>query len=677
MSLEMESPAGRKKMEWERKASSTREKNVSKFCNSEELKQVWMSVNASFKDSLKRSGIPLEDLTMEVKLTTTTQEVRKRRVVFTPLHDSLEMAMERSERRDKWEEQKLKEADEHHYCIKRTAYYCTINKISTRARDGLLSASGAPVSGSEVKEMLKQIDAGMERHLPLRVIVGIDCAYISPLQLVDMVVKGSRYDKPTLEVVFSGDGRCIRKTSSIAFFLKFNIDEKESRKTKWVFPIVIGKGREKAENLEEMMKVVVGELSQISGHVITLENGKKVETSLKVCADGKFLLSVLGMKGANGSMSCPFCMLSKSQWALAMFPKFQIDPHSFARKSLEELFILKDAESMHCSDHQTAKSCKTSGMKGCGAHGQKKGRKNLLEGLDITLKDIVLDELHMFMRLFEHLLDRLLYYIEVFDLEEEFEKLVRERMKGVTFHLEDGETEEGLQCWSPLNGEMSWKLLHGLLHTNDETGECIMADIFYVGPRSPLILPEKRAESEAYFKVLKFCFSALRDMFYFLHHKEGPISTVEQFGSLARKFCQEQIKFFGKGIANGWYFHMLGCHLTDILQHCNGSILRFSCSAQERVNGIHAKMLMNCVMNQKSSLGIMNLMRRTLYFEFFDSSGAKDAKNQYPNERKTASFLNGGMEKKMKMDQIHQGKEGKKKKKGRKKMLVAGGEHFE
>jgi len=55
----------------------------------------------------------------------------------------------------------------------------------------------------------------------------------------------------------------------------------------------------------------------------------------------------------------------------------------------------------------------------------------------------------------------------------------------------------------------------------------------------------------------------LRDLFTFLHHKEGPVTNLEEFHALATKFCQEQIKFFGKDIANGWYFHILGCHLTD------------------------------------------------------------------------------------------------------------------
>jgi hypothetical protein len=117
------------------------------------------------------------------------------------------MTVERSERKDKWIANKLQEADEHHRDVKRTAYYCTIMHVSSRSRDGLLSASNLPVSGSEVRNMLKQIDEEMERFLLLKCNTGIDCAYISPIQLVEMVVEGTGYDKPALEVVFSGDGR--------------------------------------------------------------------------------------------------------------------------------------------------------------------------------------------------------------------------------------------------------------------------------------------------------------------------------------------------------------------------------------------------------------------------------------------------------------------------------------
>jgi len=68
-------------------------------------------------------------------------------------------------------------------------------------------------------------------------------------------------------------------------------------------------------------------------------------------------------------------------------------------------------------------------------------------------------------------------------------------------------------------------------------------------------------------------------------------------------------------------------------------------------------MLMNCVLNQNSSFDIMKLVRRMLYFEFFDSSGAKNAKNKYPSERKimshASSFVQRALfEKKSKLDEI-------------------------
>jgi hypothetical protein len=329
-----EGKKGRKKKEWASKASSTREKEVSYFWSSEEMKDIMKVVMNKVEGSLKRKGIPLDVLEMNVMLKTSTLEMRKRKFQLRSTNDELELTMDQTNRSSKEEKQRsLQEEDDHHDLIKKTAFYCTKHNISTRARDGLLSACNSAVTGREVKEMLKKIDNGMESFLPLKLLQGSDCAYFPPMQLLELVVRGSGYEKPELEVVFSGDGRNIRKVSSIAFFLKFNIDELDSRKTKWVFPIVIGKGKEKAENMEEMMKLIGEEMSQINGHIVHLENGKQVKICLKVCADGKFLLSILGMKGANGNMSCPFCMLRKDQWALALFSKFNINVHDFRRKS--------------------------------------------------------------------------------------------------------------------------------------------------------------------------------------------------------------------------------------------------------------------------------------------------------------------------------------------------------
>ena len=72
-----------------------------------------------------------------------------------------------------------------------------------------------------------------------------------------------------------------------------------------------------------------------------------------------------------------------------------------------------------------------------------------------------------------------------------------------------------------------------------------------------------------------------------------------------------------------------------------------------------------------------------LYFDFFDSSGAKEAKHQYPSERKEASQSTSNseaMERKSKLDELQQSSRTNgtwKMKKARKNMRASGKNEFE
>jgi len=474
-----------------------------------------------------QKGIPLESLLLTIELTTKTQERRREKLHFPPYMGS----------RDK--EEKDRNVWDLSKCI---AYTCNSNQISSRARDALLSACGSPIKGYQVKEMLKKIDLGMDIFLPIQKgDPSVDFAFISPSKLVECIMTQANFSNPEIEIVFSGDGRVVRKVSSVALFLKILINTEDSGKTKWVFPFAIGKGKEKAQNLQYMMKHVTDDLKKIANNFsITTLSQKTVTCKLKFCADGKFLLAIMGMQSATGDQCCPFCILSKKQWAEAIMPTCQFNPKDYHRKSLNLLTHFKN-NGMHCIHHRSVKTCSQAANSSSSAevvHGRKMKLPNLLENIGLQLSDIVLDELHMFMRLFDNLLDRLLYYLEDYDLEQEFEKLCETKMNGVTFHLEDGLTEEGLQSWSYLNGEMAWKLLEGLIQNDpNNDGECVMASIFYVGKRSALLEREKRKRSEKYYTVLKICFTALHDIFLFLRHKDGPIKSIEQYQAKVSEFC--------------------------------------------------------------------------------------------------------------------------------------------
>jgi len=635
---------GRPKKSWENMSPKSHQNKLSQFWKCQVLPMI-KDLQKTIMNLGTLKGIPLESLLITIELATKTQERRREKLHFPPYVESVD---EEADRKKKWD------------LTKSVSYTCNSHQISSRARDALLSTCGSPIKGYQVKEMLQMIDSGMETFLPIKYgDFSVDFAYISPSKLVECIIQKTGYSDPEIEIVFSGDGRVVRKVSSVAFFLKIIISNVDAGKTKWVFPFAIGKGNEKAQNLQYMMKYVADDLKTI-GNSFTVKtfSGKIVTCKLKFCADGKFLLSILGMQSATGNQSCPFCLLSKKQWAEVIMPNCQYKPQDYARKSLNLLTHFKN-DAMHCFLHKSTKTCEQAAAAATNpsckvvVHGRKMQLPNLLQNIGLQLDDIVLDELHMFMRLFDNLLDRLLYYLEEYNLEAEFEKIVETKMNGVTFHLEDGLTEDGLQSWSYLNGEMAWKLLEGLLQMDlHNDGECVMASIFYVGKRSTLLEEDKRKKSEKYFAVLKICFTALHDIFLFLRHKNGPITSIEQYEGKVIEFCQTQINFFGPDIARGWYFHLLGCHSVDILKHHGGSILRFSCSAQERVNGIHGKQMVNCVVNQNSAFEILKLMRREIYFEFIDSSSAKKKNRDYKKNRISYVYNETTMKKKKKLDQI-------------------------
>lgn len=623
----------RKVREWEELRSSTRESRISTALQQEACKAIWEEALKKTQKLLKSAGIPTK-VEVELQITTPTQE--KRRKIMSEKEEgsglfdwkTIPVAHQTDQFTTEEDLQKM---------IKRASFVCTKYAIPSRARDALLSSTRSPIKGKMIAKEQKSILEVMKEKLPLHVVDGVDCAWICPKQLVELVMgQLVDFDKREVRIVFSGDGRSIRKKPSVALFLKFIIRREDSRKTKWVFPFLLGKGKEKAENLAFMMTLVREKLKDLNGHIVQLRNGRHCKVKMEVCADGKFLNMVLGLEGHTGSFSCPFCMLQKSQWSQAMFEKFLIDPSDYERKSIDELFVLKK-ETMHCSKHKNSRTCREQGSKDVGAHGRRVGYAQLLKGMNFQLEDLVVDELHMFLRLFDGLLDRLLFYIEAHDIEHQFEELVDKKIPGVVFHLESGVTKKGEQCWSPLNGDMAWKLMEGLIMIDPSTSECVMREIFLHG-KNMLASSQKEKESHDYYCTLKFSFEALKEIMSFLREEKSLIRNIYQLRVLAIAYCQRLILFFGPRIANGWYFHILGCHLFDILKRHDGSILDYSCAAQERVNGIHGKLLINCVIQQNSSVEILQIVLRSLYFSFFDEEKSSSPLHQYPKIRSSVPF---------------------------------------
>jgi hypothetical protein len=196
-SMELDSPvsnAGRNLIAWDELSEKTHQNKLSIFWKSFVI-PLLKETQQKIVEKGSTKGIPVELLLFAVELTTKTHEKRKGKFYFP---ESRETKDEEAEIPNTWK------------LCKSIAYVCNSFQISSRARDAMLTASKSQIKGYEVKEMLRAIDNGMNVILPIhQPDNGVDFAFISPLILIESIIKRTGYKKPEIEIVFSGDGRVV------------------------------------------------------------------------------------------------------------------------------------------------------------------------------------------------------------------------------------------------------------------------------------------------------------------------------------------------------------------------------------------------------------------------------------------------------------------------------------
>jgi len=285
-------------------------------------------------------------------------------------------------------------------------------------------------------------------------------------------------------------------------------------------------------------------------------------------------------------------------------------------------------QTVPCPDHASVSSCNRA------KHGTQRGC--LLTGL-LELTDIIVDELHFFLRLFDMLLELLLSYVETFNIESHFEGVVSV-IKGVSYHMIDGLGRDGHQRWSNLDGEMAWKLMVGLL--TDSGNYPLLRKIFFVGNRFDLLDHSHGATRDYHerrYDQFLMAFQRLRSLVLFLRMKEGSgLEDIDAFELLAHVFCHDLHTAFEDAVVRKWYLHILCAHLPDLLRRY-GSIWRFSCSALERMNGRHSKQLTSAILLTNSSSQLLHRHLLQIYFDFFRTE--KREKRKYPTNRKPSPHI--------------------------------------
>jgi hypothetical protein len=372
--------------------------------------------------------------------------------------------------------------------------------------------------------------------------------------------------------------------------------------------------------------------------------GKPLGFKFLFCSDGKFLNCVMGMTGATGLFCCPFCFVPNSMWPNIYAGKICADDY------LRQSFALLSRPVSNCPQHPAR--CRGD------SHGCVK--PNLLEGI-FELEDIYLDELHLFLRLWDLLLNILLGYVEPFHREDILESVAREL--GVCFHMLDGVDSKNYQLWTPLTGDVSKKLLDGLVRNKD-----LMRRIFVLGEDAKDLPVEGEGTKEAHemlFEAIYSIFSRLKRIIDYLRDDRKSLKTIEEFEKEVGLFIEELYEGWGAAVKKGWYLHMLLCHVPAQLRRLGGSIYICSCSEQERMNGKHTKLMLNCIQKQNSSKQLFEKQTTEIYFELHPEQQKKrnkhkPSKNKPANKQKGKRFTTETMDQRNKVVKPH--KERKKRK---------------
>ena len=382
---------------------STRLKRMGSVRNlaKEEFRNTTMRVQSL---SYLQCGVVLKKIEVSCVLKTETSEGEcESRLHILSDHGILDMSFTNWRKCPK--ELETREVDRAHLLL----YTFCRQAVSTRTFQDILSASDSSVKAYRVWELKKKQNEELDNLVPIRQIMpSKDAFYMSPEKLLKYILPGM-YESDALQendvtVCLSGDGRnmkILREPSSIIISLK--ISAGNPHETKYLFPIALARGQENRENIELIMSKLRADLMRLKYNGIRIGE-RRVKIRLAFCADGKFLLMILGLKAAQAKFSCPYCVLHKDHWVKKL-DKSNFDIRDELRSPID---LSRRTGGGNCPHHNSPQACKSS------AHGVKS--ENLLQGL-VDLKDIFIDELHLFLRLWDLLRNYILAFCEQYELQ--------------------------------------------------------------------------------------------------------------------------------------------------------------------------------------------------------------------------------------------------------------------
>eukprot|EP00731_Ephydatia_muelleri_P031016 Em0022g530a len=358
-------------------------------------------------------------------------------------------------------------------------------------------------------------------------------------QLSTMIAQDATSFQPNqkIKVRISGDGAKFSRTSSFVL-LSYAILMPVGRYLSGIgnHTIAVVKGAEDYDTISTAFAATFQEIDGLQQLGFVAVNGVSYNIELFFSSDMKFMLTMLGLNAANSIYACPKCTVHRDcRWDVSK-------PESYYSTTMARTLVtLRRASASH---GRTA------------AVHQGSVNRPLTA---IPVDHMMIDELHLFLRIFDVMLRNLIKMSEPHT-----QQLVAYiRSCGVSFNIWECESSDGKVEWTSLTGEAKKKVLK--------------------------LLPSKMKDiplPNAFLDDVVQLWKDFEVLYNLLSSETPPPNAADDLHLKAKRWIQLFLRIKSDGHQKKFvtpYFHVMVYHVPDAIRQY-GNIKQFSCQGVEKHN---------------------------------------------------------------------------------------------
>ncbi|KAL5496433.1 hypothetical protein EMCRGX_G012714 [Ephydatia muelleri] len=340
-----------------------------------------------------------------------------------------------------------------------------------------------------------------------------------------------------IKVRISGDGAKFSRTSSFVL-LSYAILMPVGRYLSGIgnHTIAVVKGAEDYDTISTALAATFQEIDGLQQLGFVAVNGVSYNIELFFSSDMKFMLTMLGLNAANSIYACPKCTVHRDcRWDVSK-------PESYYSTTMARTLVtLRRAFASHgrtAAVHQGSVNCPLTA---------------------IPVAHMMIDELHLFLRIFDVMLRNLIKMSEPHT-----QQLVAYiRSCGVSFNIWESESSDGKVEWTSLTGEAKKKVLK--------------------------LLPSKMKDiplPNAFLDDVVQLWKDFEVLYNLLSSETPPPNAADDIHLKAKRWIQLFLRIKSDGHQKKFvtpYFHVMVYHVPDAIRQF-GNIKQFSCQGVEKHN---------------------------------------------------------------------------------------------